>query len=293
MFSAKPLSLSDLNFSPSTETALRKDPFLGRKLAGVARDLHQLRIDSRTQQAGLLDYYTDKTAGYKAGTAHWMAPAKAALESENTPAGVLLIAARNILGPGMAAWEPDTIRIELEENEGLKIPAVNFDKLLAATTLTEVPAFYMEVLTFQNTVLAFNHQPVDAEVVQEASPEQIAWAVFEAELIRHENQLFEPEFDYEPCIYTAQVLHRAGMVLAPALLSFAQDCLDGLNTKDHVGLGEVRSAWEALPKESLASRTFTESPLDVQLAKLASVEVYVSENADGYTRAMGALSRAP
>lgn len=292
MYAVKPLGLSDLNFSSSTESALRKDPVLGRKLAAVARDLHALRMESRTQQAELLDYYSDKTASYKAGTASWMQPSKAALENERTPAGVVLVAARNILGPGMSAWEPDTIRIELEENEKLTVPAVNFDKLFAAVTLTEVPAFYMEVLTFQNTVLAFNHEGANPDIVQEATPEQVAWGVFEAELIRHENQLFDPEFDYEPVLYTAQVLHRAGMVMAPPLLAFAQDALNDLNTKDHLGLDEVRAAWEKLPKESLATRTFTEDPLDVQLAKLASVELYASQNADDYTRAMGELSRA-
>lgn len=284
--------ISDLRFSHSVETALRGDVSLGKKLAAVARNLHQLRLDARTHQAGLLGYYTDKTASYKEGTAAWMEPSKRAMENEKTPAGVLLVAARNILGPGMAAWEPDTIRIELEDNEKLQVPAVNFDKLFAAVTLTEVPAFYVEATSFANTVLAFNHEFSNPDVVQEPTPEQIAWAVFEAEMIRHENQMFEPEFDLEPEQFTAVVLHRAGFVMAPPMLAFAQDALTNLNEDQSLPLEDVRAAWGKLPKDNLPARTFDESPLDIQLARLAGVEVYVHNCADDYTRAMGELSRA-
>ncbi len=288
---SKPLELSELRFSGVTETALRKDPFVGQKIAGIAKGMHELRMASRIKQAELLDYYTDKLASYQEGTHAWLAASRTALEDPRSPAGVLLIAARNIFGPSMTAWEPDSVRIEID-NEKLNVPAVNYDKLFAAVTLLEVPAFYFEVATFTNTILAFNHEGVDVEIIQEPAPEHIAWGVYEAEIVRHENQLWEPSFDLEPIEFTAVVLHRAGFVLAPTILAFAQESLDRLNTGNHVDLAEVRAAWEKLPKgDALATRTFDENPLDIQLAKLASVEHYVSVLADEYTKAMGALSR--
>ena len=289
--SYRPPTLGELTFSPSTESALRSDPQLGRKLAGLARDLHTLRLDNREKQAAFLDYYAgnDRTH-YKLGTSSWMAASRKLLEDSKTPAGVLLVAAKNVLGPAINTFEPDTIRMELE-HEGVNVPAVNFDKLLASITLLDTPMFYMEVLTFSNTVLAFNDEPLDTEILHEASPAQIAWGVYEAEIMLHEHMMFEPIFDEEPRLYTAASLHRAGMILAPPLLKYAQEALDKLNKDSELKPETVRSAWEALPKgESLTNRTFSEDPVDIQLAKLASVQVYVSERAEAYREAMRALT---
>lgn len=288
----KPPSVSELKFSEETEEALRKEPYLARKLATVARELHQLRLDSRTQQVELLPYYADREVGYKLGTASWLEASKKALVNEATPAGVLLVAAKNVLGPGVLTYEPDTIRTELEDREKLTVPAVNYDKLLAAITIRDVPAFYFEVLTFQNTVLAFNHEYLDPEVVVECSPAQISWGVYEAELILQEDGQSIPSFDNEPTIYTATVLHRAGFVAAPTLLAFAQAELDKLNSKE-LNVKDVRAAWDKLNKSTLASHTFEETPLGIQLAKLAAVELYVRELAEEYDKAIRTLRDAP
>ena len=291
-FGYKPLKLSDLSFSDTTTEALRDDATLGRKLASVAKELHVLRESARDLRTSLVDYYAGEDAHYKLGAASWMEESKRLLADASTPTGVILVALKNLLGPGVEAYEPDTIRIELEDNEGVVIPPVNFDKIMAGITLLEVPAFYMEVLTFSNSIMSFNDEPIDTDVLQEASPAQVAWAVYEAELILQEHMMFEPSFDDEPVQYTATVLHRNGMVLAPKLLSFAQDALNKMNVGSSLKPEEVRNAWDALDKSALASRTFSETPLDIQLAKLAAVHLYVSDRTDAYQKALRSLSRA-
>jgi hypothetical protein len=289
-FTYKAPSIDELKFSSDTEAALKKDPKLGREMALIAKGLHGLRASTRAKQSKLLDYYTDRESGYVEGTAAWMDKSRKALEDSSTPAGLVIIAARNILGPGFAAWEPDTVRATFEQ-EKVELPAVNYEKLFAAATLLEVPAFYIEVLTFQNTVQAFNGHVPDVEVVHESTPGEIAWAVFEAEIILHEHMMYTPDFDQEPEVYTAAVLHRAGFVLAPPLLGFAQAHLTKLNSKVGPTVEEVRTAWEKLLKEpSLTARTYSEDPLDVQLAKLAAVHVYLADHAESYAKAMAGLS---
>jgi hypothetical protein len=285
MFSFKPLTLADIQFTEATEDALRKEPYLGRKLASLARDLFEARVSARVQQGQLLDYYTDRAGGYKEGTANALLPSKEALKNPETPAGVLLIAARNVCGPGMEVYEPDTFRLEFE-HEKIEVPPVNYDKLFAAITLKIAPLFYSEVLTFQNTVLAFNDILSDPEVVMEAAPAQIAWGVYEAELILQEEMEHSPDFDYEPVIYTATTLHRAGFIATPPLLDFAQSELTKMNHKTELTEAKVREAWGKLNKSTLASHAFPDDALGVQLAKIAATHVYVEDRANAYRESL-------
>jgi hypothetical protein len=164
-------------------------------------------------------------------------------------------------------------------------PPLNRDKILAAHTLTMVPAFWWEVNCFQNTVLAFNNILSNPEALQEATPGQLAWGVFEAEMIFGYADFPEsPEFDREPALYTGACLHRAGYVLAPDLLRFAQDALDHFN-KDKTSLekNKVQDAWKKLQRTNLKDRKWKDdSPLDMQLARLASVNLYIEERAKQY-----------
>jgi hypothetical protein len=194
-----------------------------------------------------------------------------------TSASGCLRAAELLCGDGFRAWEPETLWLTLDR-QGIDMPAVNRDKLLAAITLGIVPAFWWEVNAFENTVLAFNGVVATPAALQEATPAQLAWGVYEAELIFAEDSDEKPEFDREPVIYAATALHRAGYVRAPDLLQFAQRELTQLN-RDGSGLTaeEVGRAWQELKKKPLEERSLGESPLDVQLGRLASVELHVEE----------------
>lgn len=288
------LEKSPLEFSDNIVTGLLDSPHLGIKLADLAQELDKERTAWTYKQAESSVYRTtEKRAGYVAGMHVWMEASKRALNNSKTPAGVLLIAMKNVLGSPSVVWEPDTIWVELENNEGVQVPNINRDKLMAAITLLEVPAFYWEVNTFENTTMAFNHVLSNPDRIQEASPSYLAWAVYEAELILHEHQQWQPTFDYEPALYAAECVHRNGMVVAPKFLSFCQESLDSRNGSGaSVTKKQVIKAWEKLDKQTLREHEFTETPLDIQLAKLAAVEVYVEDQADKYTTALQALNKA-
>lgn len=282
MLERKPFS-HELQFSESVHGACLQNKELGLKLANCATELHELRQTCAKKQYDLLTYYEERDAGYKTGAAAWFAKSKQLLTKDDTPAGVALLAVKNLLGPAVMAWEPDTIWVELEDREGLDISLAMRDKILAAITLVEIPAFYWDVNTYMNTVMAFNDYASNVDRIHEPAPGELAWAAYEAELILHEHGQWEPEFDYEPKIYTAEILHRAGMVLAPQMLSFCQDVLDKRSCDGKKTCKEqVEKAWQLQSKGSLGNVKFPETPLGVQLAKLAAVEVYITERTDKY-----------
>jgi hypothetical protein len=206
------------------------------------------------------------------------------LEDEDSSATGCFLAVREACGETCRAWEPESLWLTFERRN-IDIPPLNRDKILAAHTLTMVPAFWWEVNCFQNTVLAFNNVLSNPEALQEATPGQLAWGVFEAEMIYGYSDFPEtPAFDREPALYAGACLHRAGYVLAPDLLRFAQDALDHFNEgKTSVSKDNVSSSWKKLQGRDLKKKTWKEdSPMDVQLSRLASVVLYIEEMAKRY-----------
>lgn len=196
-------------------------------------------------------------------------------------------AAEMLLGNQIRNWEPESIWLGLRDH-GLDISVTNRDKIMAVNTLLVVPAFYWESNAFEDTCLAFNNQIVIPDALQEASPAQLAWGIYEVELLMQADSK-DPEFDYEPAKYTAVSLHREGFLLAPELLVFAQKELDRLTRGNEDLIPTVKERWEKLDKDKLDTVEFQETPVDVQLAKLAAVHMYVDERAKQYQQDLSKL----
>lgn len=218
------------------------------------------------------------------------ATVKALLEDENTSATGCFLAVREACGNGCRAWEPESIWLTLERRN-VHVPPLNRDKILAAHTLMMVPAFWWEVNCFQNTVMAFNNVISDPEVLQEPTPAQLSWGIFEAEMLYGYSDMPEtPEFDREPLLYTAICLHRAGHIVAPDLLQFAQKELERLNNGEQiVSPAQIRDRWRRLNKTR--PREWQEdNPVDVQLSRLLGVNLYMEEKAKRYQSDLSALT---
>jgi hypothetical protein len=224
-----------------------------------------------------------KPAPVKKSAAH------ALLQDADTTATGCIRALESLYGSVVRSWEPESIWLSLQRSS-VDTPTVNRDKILAAHTLLMIPAFWWEVNAFENTAMAFNSHAVNPEVLQEATPAMLSWAVYEAELLYTDET---PEFDREPVLYTAAVLHRAGYLLAPELLAFAQGELDVLNKNGsgHVTKANVAAAWKDMQKKPVSSRSITDDALGFQLAQLTSVEMYLEEWMKRYTQDLTALGQ--
>ena len=212
------------------------------------------------------------------------------LRSEETTASGCCQALILLYGEGVRVWEPETIWLTLDRAD-VDVPLLNRDKILAAFTLLMLPAFWWEVSAFENTVCVFNNVHMNPETLHEASPAQIAWAVYEAELLFMQSDIKEdPEFDHEPVIYTGTTLHRAGFLVAPHLLQFAQETLDKFNgTGAVVTKQAVQEAWKKI--ETQDAPVLGNTPLDIQLGRLLGVRLYLQERLKVYESDIAKLRR--
>lgn len=200
-----------------------------------------------------------------------LSEAKDRLQSASTCAYVLGKTLDVIL-PEFELMEPESIWISLDKM-GVNLPVVNQAKIHAYIALKIMPAFYWDALVFEKTAIAFSNEIPTPDHVEEATPEQLACAVIEAGKI----VTTVHEFDTEPKRYTAVVLHRNGFVLAPEVLSFSQNYLDILN-KNSPLKSKVSESWKTF-KISLDSKVqdLKENEVDVQLYRLASVQLHVED----------------
>lgn len=218
--------------------------------------------------------------------------ARQLLQDVHTTATGCFKAAELLCDSTFRTWEPESIWLTLER-AGVDIPVLNRDKLLAAITLTVIPAFWFEINAFENTVMAFNDIVSDYEILQEATPGQISWAVLEAELLYSQMSDIEEttEFDYEPINYTAIVLNRAGFILAPELLHFSQSALDKLNNDGiNVDKDKLRIRWNDIKTKDLTKIVYENTPFDTQLAHLAAVQLYIQERLEQYQKDVDQLN---
>jgi hypothetical protein len=213
--------------------------------------------------------------------------AKSLLEDAGTPAIALMRATTVVLGEFLA-WEPESVWLELHR-QSIDLPEENRAKLMAAHTLRLMPSFYWDAIVFEKTALAFDGVMPAPEILEEASPARLAWAVVEAAWIIRETREASWEFQHEPRAYAAVVLNRAGYVFAPEQLSFAQAWLNRERRHDHL-LEDVKERWSHVSKDHLEQLTLGENPEDVQIARLAAVELHVRSRRAAAERALTRLA---
>lgn len=196
------------------------------------------------------------------------------LRTPGTSAVALLQAAGKQLGDFLA-WEPESIWLELE-HQGIDVPECSRARLMATVALRLVPAFYWDAIVFEKTAVAFDGCSPHPDILEEATPAQLAWATEEAAQILR--RLNEPawEFQHEPRAYAGVILARAGFALAPEPLSFAQIELDR-HVRDATLRNEVAERWARVSKDHLEQLSLGETRVDVQIARLAAVELHVRE----------------
>lgn len=197
---------------------------------------------------------------------------------------VLMKAMKNELGD-FILWEPESIWLEAH-NRSLDIPEINKNKIMAALALELVPAFYWDARVYEATALCLNNVIPHTDILNEVSPDHLAWAVTEVSKLPISGNSMV--LDSEPVAYTAVVLHRAGFVLAPKELAFCQEALDRIN-RDTTLKTDTQKTWEEIQETDLKERKFDETPKDAQLAKLAAVTLYMREQHKKYNEQLASL----
>jgi hypothetical protein len=205
------------------------------------------------------------------------------LQDVETCPSALYACARILFGEDFDEYEPETIRTECLRRK-LEVPEENLQTLLASLALREDGRFFLDANVFENTVLVFNDIEPSVHQLQRAEPEHIAWAVHEAcELTK---DMFGADdvpcdyLDYEVESYTAATCLHDGMVTVPPCLSFCGERLEALSSAEPEFISEVKKAWGELNMDKLSEHPFSESDVDIQLALMASVHLYFTEQVD-------------
>jgi hypothetical protein len=174
--------------------------------------------------------------------------------------------------PDAGDWEPEALFAELED-EGVPTSQRLQDKLSAALVVRDRDDFFTSPLVFENVATAFGNLHVVSDILQEPSVRHMVWAIAEVTRIRAEGERKLDHPTEEVAKFAAVVLHRAGWVLAPKVLSFAQDHLDDMNHNSALAKA-VRLRWSELENADLAGVELSEDPVGVQVSRLVDVTLY-------------------
>lgn len=118
-------------------------------------------------------------------------------------------------------WDPETIRMELEEDLRSKLPQANFDRLMAAINLLTSDDFYKSLPDFISYCNILSGDTYDPRNWDPADAAEIAWGMTEALLIQPPDDDDENPFSEDIVAYIGQVLNQEGIISPPDILKVA------------------------------------------------------------------------
>lgn len=174
------------------------------------------------------------------------------------------------------AWEPESIWLSLERAGVTLAPGVQ-DKVSAARTGVISGAFYWDPIVFVRTASALAGHGTDTDCLDEPELADVCAAVELVAQMRKDAGHELLDWGSGPPALTAVLLHRAGVVLPPAVLDFARDAAAHLQP-DTALRDKVEVEWKKLAdSKDLAEYPFPETEVGVQLARLAGIELHARE----------------
>lgn len=232
---------------------------------------------------------------YMVKTAHREDIARKFLQTpDDRCATALYMCVRSLYGGEVSDWEPETLWVTMDR-DGFDLPEDARNKLQCVLALHKNPSFYWDNIVFQWTTQALNDELYDSDTIQECHPAHMAWAVYEAGVIRSldPDDKVIPELDEDVQQYIALCLKRAGYVYPVDSLRSVADNLEHMLPVEHKDfIQQVKYSWTHLDKRILQDRVFPEDPLGVQLAQLASCYEYVKGRANSMASDVLSIEKA-
>jgi len=127
----------------------------------------------------------------------------------------------DIYGTEGFSWDPATIQMEIEQDFGVDIPAVNFDRLLTALNLHNTNTFFTSVPDFLRTCVVMSGHQVSPLTMILPDAADLAWGITEALLISPPEDDNENPFVPEITAYIGHVLDSEGILNPPDVLRLA------------------------------------------------------------------------
>lgn len=215
--------------------------------------------------------------------------AKRLLKDNDSCAFSCMRAADVLLTDSWFTWEPETIWLTLHDMH-IEVPVGNRDQMLAGRSVVTTGRFMYDAVVFDKMAISFNNEYANYDGLEDAPVQYIAWANEEAYRIHQHYTGSNFEYDREPIAFTAVQLQQQGFVCAPEQLHWAQAALDKYYPDSVRELKKrVSTAWSEISKEDLKDHPYPETPLGVQLAKLAAVQLHFNEKKARLLRELASL----
>lgn len=135
---------------------------------------------------------------------------------EDVPASVLVAACIDQYGMEVFEWDGETIHLEIFQDYKV-VPLKNtVDKIQAMITALSTDRFYKDFSVFESICLALSDDDPAVGTLEQANPEQMAWAVLEV----LENDTTPHEWSEDVKAYVKEVLKEYGFLDPPEQLEF-------------------------------------------------------------------------
>ena len=136
-------------------------------------------------------------------------------------ATTLLVMFIDAYGTEALEWHPSTIRAEINDDFRIKLPQVNFDRLMAAIALLKNNTFYTSVPSFIQLCNILDGDTYDPRAWDPADSMEMAWGITEAMLISPPEEGDDEPFSPEIRGYIGAVLNEEGITNPPDVLQIA------------------------------------------------------------------------
>lgn len=214
--------------------------------------------------------------------------------SEETFGTTLLVMLIDQYGTESLSWAPKTIRLEVEEDQGIQMPDAIFNRLMAAISVVTTDDFYKRLPVFIYLCNALAGADTDPDEFDPADSKECAWGMTEA-------MLLSPPDQDDPEPYTDQIRHYLGYILdeegirePPDLLRMAlRDTAGG--RADYAGLDAADPAmfaagFEQAADKSAEIKTMLEEALTELFEQLSALPVKNGNTRDLLKRVQGNLA---
>ena len=133
-------------------------------------------------------------------------------------ATTLLVMVADCFGEEFLYWDPETIRMEVDQEFSTQISDANFNKLLAAVRLVTENSFYRDLPTFIQVCNALYNGTFDPTRFDPADAGEVAWGITEAMLIWPPDSRDQEPFAPEIVQYIGHAVREEGIMQPPDVL---------------------------------------------------------------------------
>lgn len=168
------------------------------------------------------------------------------------PVLVLLWLVTKEYGEECYHWEPEVLRMELDEDFSCEITDLQSDKIQAGITILTTELYETDIAVFETLNYLLNHQPDDLDTFNPMEAEELICGLTEAYLIKAE----EIDFSPETRVYAGMVFYDYGMHRPPTLFPRAiMEEKEGDDTEKNAALQELFDEKLRITKEYLEQCT--------------------------------------